>query len=80
MKRMAAMVVACESTVAAPRGPKAVCDPMPPNAPGQVSRLAALQQHDNDQEKRDDDMNDSEKGYHVQNSVLAAGRSDQACW
>ena len=39
MNRMAAPVVALDSTVADPRGPKAVCDPMPPNAP---ARSAAL--------------------------------------
>lgn len=35
----AAMVVAFDSTVAEPRGPKAVCEPMPPKAP---ARSAAL--------------------------------------
>jgi hypothetical protein len=39
MNKPAAIVVAFESTVAAPRGPNAVCDPMPPNAP---ARSAAL--------------------------------------
>jgi hypothetical protein len=39
MKRIAAVVVAFESTVADPRGPNAVCEPMPPNAP---ARSAAL--------------------------------------
>jgi len=33
MNSAAASVVALESKVADPRGPKAVCDPMPPNAP-----------------------------------------------
>ena len=33
MNRIAEIVVAFESSVAEPRGPKAVCDPMPPNAP-----------------------------------------------
>ena len=33
MNIAAASVVALESNVAEPRGPKAVCDPMPPNAP-----------------------------------------------
>jgi hypothetical protein len=33
MNTAAAMVVALERTVADPRGPNAVCDPMPPNAP-----------------------------------------------
>jgi hypothetical protein len=33
INRIAAAVVACESIVAEPRGPKAVCEPMPPNAP-----------------------------------------------
>ena len=33
MKTIAEPVVAFESSVAEPRGPKAVCDPMPPNAP-----------------------------------------------
>jgi len=36
---IAEIVVAFESTVADPRGPKTVCDPMPPNAP---ARSAAL--------------------------------------
>src|SRR5713226_5183968 len=36
---MAEIVVALESRVADPRGPKAVCDPMPPKAP---ARSAAL--------------------------------------
>jgi len=35
----AAIVVAFDNTVAAPRGPKAVCDPIPPKAP---ARSAAL--------------------------------------
>jgi hypothetical protein len=35
----AEIVVAFDSSVAEPRGPKAVCDPMPPNAP---ARSAAL--------------------------------------
>ena len=39
MKTAAAIVVARESTVADPRGPKAVCDPIPPKAP---ARSAAL--------------------------------------
>jgi len=39
MNTAAAIVVALERTVADPRGPKAVCDPMPPNAP---ARSAAL--------------------------------------
>jgi hypothetical protein len=30
---MAETVVALESSVAEPRGPNAVCEPMPPNAP-----------------------------------------------
>ncbi len=33
MNTMADAVVAFESSVAEPRGPKAVCEPMPPNAP-----------------------------------------------
>ena len=33
MNSTAEMVVAFESSVAEPRGPKAVCEPMPPNAP-----------------------------------------------
>jgi hypothetical protein len=33
MKTTAEIVVAFDSTVADPRGPNAVCDPMPPNAP-----------------------------------------------
>ena len=33
MKRIAEMVVAFESTVADPRGPNTVCEPIPPNAP-----------------------------------------------
>ena len=39
MKAAAAMVVALDSTVADPRGPNAVCDPIPPKAP---ARSAAL--------------------------------------
>ena len=39
MKSAAATVVARERTVADPRGPNAVCDPMPPKAP---ARSAAL--------------------------------------
>ena len=33
MNTMADAVVAFDSSVAEPRGPKAVCEPMPPNAP-----------------------------------------------
>jgi hypothetical protein len=39
MKRIAEIVVALESKVADPRGPNAVCEPIPPNAP---ARSAAL--------------------------------------
>ncbi len=39
MNRIAEIVVAFESTVAEPRGPNAVCEPMPPKAP---ARSAAL--------------------------------------
>src|ERR1019366_2134505 len=39
MKSTADMVVALESRVADPRGPRAVCEPIPPNAP---ARSAAL--------------------------------------
>ena len=39
MNSAAAIVVALERIVADPRGPKAVCDPIPPNAP---ARSAAL--------------------------------------
>jgi len=39
MKTAAATVVARESTVADPRGPNAVCEPIPPKAP---ARSAAL--------------------------------------
>jgi len=33
IKATAEIVVAFDSSVAEPRGPKAVCEPMPPNAP-----------------------------------------------
>jgi hypothetical protein len=36
---IAEIVVALESNVADPRGPKAVCDPMPPNAPAKSAAL-----------------------------------------
>lgn len=39
MNTMAEAVVALESSVAEPRGPNAVCEPIPPNAP---ARSAAL--------------------------------------
>ena len=39
MNSTAAMVVAFDKTVAEPRGPNAVCEPIPPNAP---ARSAAL--------------------------------------
>ena len=39
MNNAAEIVVALERSVAEPRGPKAVCDPIPPNAP---ARSAAL--------------------------------------
>ena len=39
INRLAAMVVAFERTVAVPRGPKTVCDPMPPNAPAKSAAL-----------------------------------------
>jgi hypothetical protein len=39
INKIADIVVAFESSVADPRGPKAVCDPIPPNAP---ARSAAL--------------------------------------
>ena len=39
MKSAAAIVVAFDRTVADPRGPKAVCDPIPPNAPAKSAAL-----------------------------------------
>ena len=39
MNRIAEIVVAFESTVADPRGPKTVCDPMPPKAPAKSAAL-----------------------------------------
>jgi len=39
MNKIAEIVVAFDSSVAEPRGPKAVCDPIPPKAP---ARSAAL--------------------------------------
>ena len=39
MNRIAEIVVAFDRSVAEPRGPKAVCEPMPPKAP---ARSAAL--------------------------------------
>ena len=39
MNKIAEIVVAFESSVADPRGPNAVCEPIPPNAP---ARSAAL--------------------------------------
>ena len=39
MNTMAEIVVAFESKVAEPRGPKAVCEPMPPNAPAKSAAL-----------------------------------------
>lgn len=39
MNRIADIVVAFDNSVAEPRGPNAVCDPMPPKAP---ARSAAL--------------------------------------
>lgn len=35
----AAIVVAFDKTVADPRGPKAVCEPIPPNAPAKSAAL-----------------------------------------
>ena len=39
MNTIAEMVVALESSVADPRGPNAVCEPMPPNAPAKSAAL-----------------------------------------
>jgi hypothetical protein len=39
MNNAAEIVVALESTVADPRGPKAVCEPIPPNAPAKSAAL-----------------------------------------
>jgi hypothetical protein len=39
MKITADIVVALESKVADPRGPKAVCEPIPPNAPAKSAAL-----------------------------------------
>jgi len=39
MNRLAATVVAFDSMVAEPRGPKAVCEPMPPKAPAKSAAL-----------------------------------------
>ena len=36
---IAEMVVAFESSVAEPRGPNAVCEPIPPNAPAKSAAL-----------------------------------------
>ena len=51
IKSDAAIVVALDSTVAVPRGPKTVCEPIPPNAPAKVGRFTALQQYNYDQKK-----------------------------
>ena len=39
MNKEAAMVVALDNTVAVPRGPNTVCDPIPPNAPAKSAAL-----------------------------------------
>jgi len=39
IKSTAEIVVAFESTVADPRGPNTVCDPIPPNAPAKSAAL-----------------------------------------
>src|SRR5207244_150930 len=39
MNNIADTVVALDSNVADPRGPNAVCDPMPPNAPAKSAAL-----------------------------------------
>src|SRR5580704_14314826 len=39
MNTAAAIVVALDRTVADPRGPKAVCEPIPPNAPAKSAAL-----------------------------------------
>jgi hypothetical protein len=39
MNSTADIVVALESRVADPRGPKAVCEPIPPNAPAKSAAL-----------------------------------------
>ena len=39
MKSAAAIVVAFDNTVAVPRGPNTVCDPIPPNAPAKSAAL-----------------------------------------
>jgi hypothetical protein len=39
IKRLAAIVVAFDRTVAVPRGPKTVCEPIPPNAPAKSAAL-----------------------------------------
>jgi hypothetical protein len=39
MKTTVEIVVALERSVAEPRGPKAVCEPIPPNAPAKSAAL-----------------------------------------
>jgi len=39
MNNTAAIVVAFDNAVAAPRGPNVVCDPIPPNAPAMSAAL-----------------------------------------
>ena len=56
VKRIADQVVSRVSRLAAPRGPKAVCDPWPPKAPARSADLALLKQDDTNQKKRDDNV------------------------
>jgi hypothetical protein len=61
MKMIADQVVRRVSTLAAARGPNAVCEPWPPKAPAKIGRAALLQQDDADQEEAHDHVQDDTK-------------------
>ena len=61
MKMIADQVVSRVRTLAAARGPKAVCEPCPPKAPARSAERPCCSEDDSDEKKADDDVeNDDE--------------------
>ena len=61
MKMIADQVVSRVSTLAAARGPKAVCEPCPPKAPARsAERPCCKQNHDNQKDAHNHVHNDDE--------------------
>ena len=75
MKVTAAQAVALDSTVAEPRGPNTVCEPMPPNAPARSAALPLCRRTTMNQEQANNDV-DSRKYVNHPNFSIPRYRVD----